>query len=206
MEDIKKSRIKNIKYKDNYCQIENDIVSDLNSIYVDENLKKQNESKIMNYFFDLFNKSEVDRNKKNIEPKLNSIKSDSTISFIKSDEPVSIIKNYLDKSNISNESLAKIEPKTIDTKLTKSVKFFDCFDEENNINNVVSCEEESEENINNAIFIDNKSDLNQDYDNYEIGLNNDKIKNKNQKNINRFGVVAISTFLVMSSAWMSRFV
>ncbi|CAH6421241.1 Hypothetical protein KVN_LOCUS196 [uncultured virus] len=222
METIKKTIIKNINYNDNYIEIENEIIDNVNSIYVKDNKKSSVDNHFFNYFLDLFNRKNNIANDNENEKNTNSSIFVDNKSLIKSISQVSIIENYLEISSckindINNDDTGPViidttkkkEIKEImnDDQVTQSIKFFDCF-EENNINNVVSCEEDSDDSVNFHIFQDNMDfNKNEDIDMYEIDCNNqEKIKNKNQKNINRFGAVALSTFVVMGSALVSRFV
>lgn len=94
--------------------------------------------------------------------------------------------------------------------------FFKCFEEDQNINNAVDCEE--------SVDIDNKKILevassiyerepmilqNDDFDPFDRHDTNaydvDKTKHRKQKNINRLGMVGFSAAVIMGSAWLNNY-
>ena len=111
--------------------------------------------------------------------------------------------------NLSPEPTKEIEPHN----------FFDYFDEDKSINNVVACSHHEDFNKNGKIsevscsyIFDKDPHILPDkdctpFEKYDQeGYQKDKIKYKKQKNINRLGVATLSTIVVMGSAWIHSFI
>ncbi len=121
-------------------------------------------------------------------------------------DSVNIIDNYLDKNKLE-PIIEQVEPvQEAKNPLYNSDIFFNCFNEEVMINNVVSCKEADTKTTN----VDYLSSDDQDYTVMEEAddVNDNIVLNKNkykkQKIIHRIGAVAISTFVLMGSALISR--
>jgi hypothetical protein len=101
-----------------------------------------------------------------------------------------------------------------------SDNFFEYFDEEKSINNVVACSHHEDfckdankiSDISSSYLFDRDQSILPDKDSppFETydqeGYQKDKIKYKKQKSINRLGVVTFSTVVVMGSAWINSFI
>lgn len=180
--------------------IDNDIDNDIdeNQNYRDSNIF------IENYPEDKEDKKdEEDKNKKS--------RKTYNVSYV--DNIESIDYNYCD---FSNGCLPNYPGEFSIT----SDNFFEFFDEEKSINNVVACSNDDDfcksstkiSDISSSYLFDKDQSIlpDKDYLPFEKydqeGYQKEKVKYKRQKNINRLGVVTLSTVVVMGSAWINNFI
>jgi hypothetical protein len=120
---------------------------------------------------------------------------------IKKINSVDVIDDYLDSNNKKKED-------NNNNPLYNSDIFWNCFNEDTMINNVVSCKEEDMPVIDDCLsdsdekVVEKSMAQSNDTENMIISKNNTKYKK--QKTITRIGAVAVSTFALMGSAWISR--
>lgn len=155
--------------------------------------------------------------------------SDMTVSRSSSHSSSDVIHDFMDsdlelmREIIQTEADANRENPSVMMSTTHTSadwnSFFNCFDIEKSINNVIACDDKetityksvADQQIpdvsSNYIFEkdphilpDQGSDPFIEYD--QIGYEDDKNRHKQQKNINRLGMIALSTAVVMGSAWI----
>src|SRR5690606_28519729 len=97
----------------------------------------------------------------------------------------------------------KIEPINESNSLCNSDIYFNCFNEDIMINNVVSCKNTNKTDVNCLSSSDEDVNLIEQITTYDT-LSINKNKYKKQKVVNRIGAVALSTFVLMGSALISR--
>jgi hypothetical protein len=211
---------------DKFRELERSFDSDPYDIYVNED-----EHNKINYKAALSSTIESKKSKGSVNRQtVISSNSDMTVSKSSTHNSSEIINNFMDgdlefmREIILEEANAEIEAASI--KISSSDNstdwnsFFNCFDIENSINNVIACED-NETVIIGSVHDKNISDVSssyifekspdilpdQGYDPFiqydRIGYEDDKNKHKQQKNINRLGMIALSTAVVMGSAWIN---
>ena len=105
---------------------------------------------------------------------------------------------------IFNELLEKNNYK-IENNLKSSNDFFDNYNENLSINNVISCENLEKSSIfdNNEDFLKNEVNPFEKHDTniYDV----DKNKHKSKKNMDKLGMVTLSAVVLMGSAWINKY-
>lgn len=152
--------------------------------------------------------------------------SDITVSKSSTHSSADVIYNYMDVDNelkndredISEEVSAERELKSVNVS-GDCTSFFNCFNAENSVNKVIACEDNETityKSVSNKMITDVSSSYLFDKDpnmirsvnddpfaEYDtLGYEDDSNKHKRQKNINRLGMAALSTAVVMGSAWI----
>ena len=216
-------------------ELEDTVASDPEAIYVDINdelvdksiitlEKKERDSTIS-----IKSLSGIDSIHNNIvESFVNSKNSgkssdEETITVVSSDySATELVTDYIDDAyELSGNRMVR-STNQLPTITDDCASFFQCFDEENSINNVIACEDkevityaDSEHNdvsdVSSQYIFDKDPNILPDdecdpflkYDTY--GNEQEKNKHRRQKNINRLGWVAFSTAVIMGSTWYNDY-
>lgn len=216
---------KKIKYK----KLETSVSSDPNRMYVNNDSDSENEENdcksadlnkylkksdgIMKDLYNIFiGKKEKKKNKdNNIECSNISIDTeleDGYVSVILGSNKSGVIENYLDNSTNQikiNTELEQLDDKPID--INKS--YFECFEDTKSINNVVNYKDETINfGYDSAYYNEIKTpvvDINQEFLPKSDYNDEAKVLNKsheNDKYIGKYSIYALSTIIVMSSAYI----